>query len=225
MFTNPFCFLVQVCAHMPTKRFHSDNRFLVLLPCPLIIANVLSDVCSFLMNLLLCGDVESNPGPTYEEMLLQLISIDDLENRSRRNNLLVYGLEEKDKETPVSLQNMVQKELFEEKLKVEINSVERCHRLGKKNEGCPVIMKFQDYRDKVTVLQACSKLKGTNFSVTEDFSSRIREIRKKLWQSLSEEKANGAKVKLVFDKLFVDGAMFGRNEEKDERYRITKKKE
>lgn len=86
-------------------------------------------------------------------------------------------------------------------------------------------MKFQDYRDKVTVLQACSKLKGTNFSVTEDFSSRIREIRKKLWQSCSEEKANGAKVKLVFDKLFFDGAMFGWNEENDERYRITKKKE
>lgn len=40
-----------------------------------------------------------------------LKKIDDLENRSRRNNLLVYGLEEKGKEKPVSLQNKVKKEL------------------------------------------------------------------------------------------------------------------
>lgn len=74
MFTNMFCFVVQVCAHMSTKCFRSDNHFLVLLPCPLCIVNLLSDVCLFPRNLLVCGDVETNQRPTQEEMLLQLLS-------------------------------------------------------------------------------------------------------------------------------------------------------
>lgn len=82
-----------------------------------------------------------------------LKTVEDFENRSRKNNLIVHGLEENDKGTPASLQNTIRKELFEERLEVEINSVERCHKLGEidKEQSRPVIMKFQDHRAKATV--------------------------------------------------------------------------
>lgn len=71
-------------------------------------------------------------------------------------------------------------------------------------------------------MKACPKLKGSEYSVSEDYSKRIRDVRKKLWQSASQEKNNGDKVKLVFDKLSINGDMFGWDNAKNKRYKIPK---
>lgn len=106
-----------------------------------------------------------------------------------------------------------------------MNGIERCHRLGRKTseKPRPVIVKFVDYREKMAVLKVSPQLKDTNFSLSDDFSKRIREIRKQLWRSAAQEKEQGAKVKLLFDKLSVDGVLFGWNEEKATRFRLNKK--
>lgn len=152
-----------------------------------------------------------------------LNNVDDLENRSRRNNIIIYGLTEERNETNQGLADKIQKELFKEKLGIEISSIERCHRLGKpRDDSRPVIIKLQDYRDKELIFSACKKLKGTGLSVTHDFSKNVREIRKKLWQSSADERDAGAKVKLIFDKLSVDGTKFAWDDVKNRRYKVNK---
>lgn len=130
---------------------------------------------------------------------------DDLENRSRRNNLVVYGLEEPVNETPASLLDSVT-ELLTRKLSVTCDAIERCHRLGIPAEGKirPVIFKLIDFRDKILILKNVSKLKGTRIFVNEDFSPRIRGIRKQLWLSTAEFRRNGAKVRLRYDHALVN---------------------
>lgn len=73
--------------------------------------------------------------------------------------------------------------------------------LGRKFEDkpSPVIMKFLDYREKTSVLKNALKLKGTTMSMSEEFSNRVREIRKHLWKSAAGEKENGAKGKLLHE--------------------------
>lgn len=65
---NLFCFVVQVSARLPAKCYRSDNRFLLLLPCLLGI-----DMCSF-KSFLSCGDIESNPDLTENELLVMFLS-------------------------------------------------------------------------------------------------------------------------------------------------------
>lgn len=267
---------------------------MILLPCPLCVKCIFRCVLCLPDDLLSCGDIEANPGPskTDREILLDLVEgqskmtatieavltaqnkiedklstltdrldrfekqltdlnvvtnqvkvletsvsrfdeqiselinkVDDLENRGRRNNLIIYGLEEPNKETYEQLEATVKDNLFHGILGLTVSGIERCHRLGRKTseKPRPVILKFVDYREKIAVLKASYKLKDTNFSLSDDFSKRIREIRKQLWRSAAQEKEEGAKVKLLYDKLSIDGVLFGWNEEKATRFRLNKK--
>lgn len=140
--------------------------------------------------------------------------------------MIVYGVDESDDETTEVLENVVKEGIFSKMLHVYVASIERIRRLGRKieNKMRPVILKFLDHRDKASIMKACSKLKGSRYSVSEDFSKKVREIRKQLWNSALEKKSNGAKVKLLYDKLSVDSVMYGWDEEKGFRYRLKTNK-
>lgn len=141
--------------------------------------------------------------------------------RSRRNNLIIRGVVEDDHETEEILLRKVNDDVVSAILGVQVNSIERIHRLGRRLTGKtrPIIFRLADYRDKSRILSKCSRLKGTNYSVSEDFSKRVAEIRKKLWNSAADEKKKGSKVKLVFDKLKVNNVLYAWNEETNERYK------
>lgn len=259
--------------------YRSDNRFLVLLPCPLCVKRFLNCVLPANNDLLSCGDIEANPGPSeLENMLSELLQgqkiisstvegiecaqkeiekkltgineridgideqlqklnglagrvqnmesivsklesqvlalrdqMDDIENRGRRNNLVIYGLDERNTESNDELVKKVQEDIFVKHFGREVVGIERCHRIGKK-ETCrsrPVTLKILDYREKMAILKSAHKLKGTHIPLSEDFSKRLRDIRQKLWKSAAGEKANGAKVKLVYDKLSINNVRLG----------------
>ncbi|XP_042150367.1 uncharacterized protein LOC120850684, partial [Ixodes scapularis] len=147
--------------------------------------------------------------------------IDELENRSRRNNLIVGGIKEVSKETEEIFLKRVNDDVFDKILNNKLNSIERIHRLGKQVSGGdrPIMLKVSDFRDKLAILKNCFKLKGTPISISEDFSKRVVEIRKNLWDSTAEERGRGSKVKLVFDKLRVDNALYAWNEATNERFK------
>lgn len=135
--------------------------------------------------------------------------INDLEDRSRRNNLLIFGVSETDGETPTVLYEKIDK-LFREVLEVDVKTIERLHRVGRRvsHKDRPVILKVYDYREKIDILRNCRKLKGTAFSVSEDFCDRTRDVRKKLWESAKDERNQGSSVRLVYNKLIVNGVTF-----------------
>lgn len=88
----------------------------------------------------------------------------DLENRSRRNNLIVHGVREHEGESENALAKQVKDEIFSKLLGLPIQGVKRLHRLGGRMSGrtMPAILKLVDFREKISVLQKCSKLKETN---------------------------------------------------------------
>ncbi|CAN7949144.1 unnamed protein product, partial [Ixodes pacificus] len=136
--------------------------------------------------------------------------IDDLENRSRRNNIIVYDVPEAANETAESLQSQVVNGIFGEKLGVCITSTERLHRIGKRtaHRPRPVIVKLFNFSEKTLIFKNCRKLKGSSISVSEDFSERVRGIRKNLWNSAAENRTRGDKVNLVYDKLEINNTLF-----------------
>uniref|UniRef100_A0A6B0V913 Tick transposon n=1 Tax=Ixodes ricinus TaxID=34613 RepID=A0A6B0V913_IXORI len=83
----------------------------------------------------------------------------DLEDRSRRSNLGIYGLPEPNNETGLQLKDHVVGELFEKKLDVKCCSIGRIHRLGRKKANSPVILYLQNYNEKQAILKNAKKTK------------------------------------------------------------------
>lgn len=132
---------------------------------------------------------------------------DDIENCSRRNNLLFCGVEGEEKETWEESEARVIS-LWAEKLPVTVNpsSIERAHRMGQpKDKPRPIIVKFALFKDKQRVLSAASKLKGTKISITEHYSKNVRQEREKL---IAFARERGYKIKFGYNKLTLDGKTY-----------------
>nr|XP_054917733.1 uncharacterized protein LOC129380525 [Dermacentor andersoni] len=196
MSSNPFVFLMQVRKHFG-KCHKSNGIFLVVLPCP---------------------------GKCNLECSLAL-QVDDLENRSRRSNLIFYGIPEVENERPDDLKRTISDKIIKGTIGVTVSGIERMHRLGTKaeNKTQPVILKLQCFEDKVNILKNCAKLKNSNISVGEDFSIRVRNIRKELWNSSKSNRDRGEKVTLVYDKIKINGQVYVWDEHKGARVPVGKK--
>lgn len=150
------------------------------------------------------------------------LKVDDLENRSRRCNLIIYGIPENQNEDNSTLEETVTETVFKEKLEIDGVGIERIHRLGKPaaNKTRPIILKLHDFRDKTRVFKNCHKLKGTDLSVSEDFSVRVRDIRRNLWNCAKANKESGDKVSLAYDKLRINKVWYQWDEAKKDKVAV-----
>lgn len=134
--------------------------------------------------------------------------LDYLENQSRRNNIIIYGVKDEDNENWNATENKAV-EFIKNNLKTELKAheIERSHRLGKKFRGTnrPIIIKFNNFKTKNELLKASPKLKGTGFALSEDFSQKVKDTRNQLKPYLIKARANGHYSFLKYNKLNIDG--------------------
>ena len=111
----------------------------------------------------------------------------ELEDRSRRNNLRIFGVEETPNETwdicKKKVQDIVKKKLG---ITAEIE-FDRCHRTGKfkRNQSKPrkIVCRLLGFKDKEKKSRNSKKLMDKGTFIYEDFYKATMELRK----SLSEE--------------------------------------
>lgn len=144
---------------------------------------------------------------------LQQQRLSNLEDRERRNNMIVFSIPEANNETAADLEQKVIRDIFFGQLGVTVTSVERIHRLGPKrhNKNRPIILRVYNYNEKQLVFKNCRKLKNTLVIVSDDYSKKTVEKRRQLWNTARQEKRNGDKVRLVYDKLFVNDVAYVRD--------------
>ena len=122
-------------------------------------------------------EYQIDPDYVYEKLV-------DLEDRSRRNNLRIYGIEETNNETWEKCEEHVEK-VFNEKLGLANIRVERAHRVrrtkgDKSKKPRAIVCNLLSFKEKKSVLKNANKLKGTNIFIDEDYSSETMEYRKLL---------------------------------------------
>lgn len=113
----------------------------------------------------------------------------DLEDRSRRNNLIFYNIAE-EPQGSIERENCVAKIIhllkeqgfFSDEYTLEID---RAHRLGRKKADIdsrprPIIVRFCFFQDKESVLRKGRLFKGCNVTASEDFSKATLELHKQL---------------------------------------------
>jgi hypothetical protein len=124
---------------------------------------------------------------TDQEQLTRTIShleekLDEHEQYSRRNCLLIHGLPEKTKEdTNETAINTIKTHL---NLTVTDEDIDRSHRLGKKRkpdatndkQSRPIIVKFTRYAVRSRVFKAKSGLKGTGVVITENLTAKRMQL-------------------------------------------------
>uniref|UniRef100_K7E325 L1 transposable element RRM domain-containing protein n=1 Tax=Monodelphis domestica TaxID=13616 RepID=K7E325_MONDO len=131
-----------------------------------------------------------------EENMKHLIhKTEDLENRSRRDNLRIIGLPEdhdKRKSLDIILQEIIKEncpEILEQEGKVEIDRIHRSPPVLNPQLTTPrnVIAKFKNYQTKEKILQAAKKksfkYQGTTVRITQDLAASTLKKRK-AWNTI-----------------------------------------
>ena len=133
---------------------------------------------------------------------------DDLEDRSKRNNIIIHGISRDKNEKGHDCEELV-REMIVDKLELTGDfEFDRVHRVNSK-ENSPIVARCTFYKDKVSILKAKKKLKGSTVFIGEDFSRRVREVRKKLSPHLKTAKTQGKRATMVFDHLLIEGKKYG----------------
>lgn len=172
------------------------------------------------------GNMENNLSQDmqdiYEDNSYVREEILDLKCRSMRDNLLFHGLpEENDENCELIVQNFIHNVM---KIEKEI-VFERVHRIGRRptysaavNDGTSltgnrkprtIVARFSHFKDRERVRFAAPKtLKGTEYSVYEQFPVEIEERRKLLYPKMRSARKNGNKVRLVKDRLYINSEQY-----------------
>eukprot|EP00745_Piridium_sociabile_P022930 TRINITY_DN35768_c1_g2_i1.p1 TRINITY_DN35768_c1_g2~~TRINITY_DN35768_c1_g2_i1.p1 ORF type:complete len:280 (+),score=57.69 TRINITY_DN35768_c1_g2_i1:199-1038(+) len=138
--------------------------------------------------------------------------VDDLEGRSRRNNLIFHGIPSPQGKTELwsDCEKAVKTALKEEMGLTEEVEIERAHRLGSEKSDRPIIICFGKFKDKERILASRKVLreKRSKIFVNEDFTPRVRESRRLLLPFLKKAKAEQKRAFLRFDTLVIEGKAY-----------------
>ena len=141
---------------------------------------------------------------------------DYLENHSRRNNVKIMGIPENDdsKESWEESENKAIKAIRSRLKIAQEMKVERAHRVGRprppfrhiggakvRSKPRPIIVKFQNWKDKEMVVKTAQQMKPERLKFYEDFSQRILQRRKELIPELIRKRKQGKKAFLVMDRI------------------------
>ncbi|XP_052739861.1 uncharacterized protein LOC128199165 [Bicyclus anynana] len=150
--------------------------------------------------------------PLVEENKELKLKIGKLENEieflkrgEKKNNVIVFGLEEKETSAYELIQELKKNLKQDLNINLEHYEINKIHRIGTKNEESnksrPVLCSFVNNWKKNEILKNRKNLKTINIS--EDYSKEVLEKRRKLKAELFEERKNGKIAYLKYDKLIV----------------------
>lgn len=132
----------------------------------------------------------------------------DQEARSRRNNVLIFGIaENKDECCATAVTTFIEDHLG---ISRDI-AIQRAHRIGKSDNKKvrPIIAMFRDYPDVDDVMSKGKKLAKTGLAISRDYPAEIRAARAKLFPLVKNNKKDGRKAWVVYPaKLMVEGELF-----------------
>ena len=152
-------------------------------------------------------DLKKKNGDLSEKLAECEKKIDDLECRSKRSNLIFYGLPRSPNETPADCEDLL-RGVFREKLDLtEEVPLDRVHRLSTKPDA-PIIACFTFFKQKSKVLKLKGKLKGSNIFIGEDLSKGVRDLRRRLNPHLKAAKQSGKRASMLFNYLLIEGQKF-----------------
>lgn len=138
--------------------------------------------------------------------------VDYLENQSRRNNIVLYGVGEEEDESWDMTSEIVRHVIRQTGVAMNERDIERAHRVGHGRYPRPIVCKLAHYKVKEEIIRSARFLRGTGVAISEDHSRRVREERAFLKRHLIDARKQGARAFIRFDKLVINGRVRSRRE-------------
>lgn len=154
--------------------------------------------------------VKESIGTLQNENTLLKVRLSDLEDRVRRDNLLFFNVPDNPSETWADSEKEVKKIVLDQmSINLVDSDIARAHRVGTlhRDKARPIIVKFANYKTKEKVLSAKTKLKGSDITISEDFSPATRHARKIL-VDFAKRSAPDEKFKLRYNKLTLNNKCY-----------------
>ena len=131
--------------------------------------------------------------------------LDDLENRSKRNNLCSEGFPESPNETWQESESKVKHLISSHMPEVGTDFVIERRAVRTRSDSKPrkIVARFLYYKVREAVFKAKRKLHGTNRFVHEDYCDRVIKKRTELMPKLKEARRKNQRAFLRFDKLVI----------------------
>ena len=128
------------------------------------------------------------------------------------DNLLFYNVQEDEKE---NTSDKIYK-ILEENLQIpdarEKIKIDRSHRVGRKRDSNrkprAIVVKFNYFQDREHIRMNARKLRGTRIGIAEQFPEEIEKIRQTLYPEMKKAKAQGHRVRMVRDRLYINNVEF-----------------
>lgn len=128
------------------------------------------------------------------------------ERKEKRNNIIIKGWEAQKRD---SLESEVT-----EMLKKELNAEVRVEEAFWTKRGTNMITaKLENKDQKREIMTKKKNLKGKRIFIDNDLTWKERQVQKEIWKIAEEEKGKGAKVKIGYRKIEVNGKKFAWKEE------------
>lgn len=142
---------------------------------------------------------------TEQKVLQQKIEILDI--KSRKNNIIVYGLNINNAERRELIDLIISK--FNEHMQLDIvaQDISDIYLLGRSNKS-PIKIEFVRFLTKLTILQNAHKLSGTDLSISKDRTVAEQNERKILVKQLKIAKANGSSARIKNRTLVIDDVTY-----------------
>lgn len=148
-----------------------------------------------------------------EKLAAQELKITELEDKNRKNNIVIFGVEEAEQnvlELEENLKMWIRDDL---QLEIENADINYAFRMGKKQEEPrPIMVACTTWRLKREILKNKKRIMDPRIVVKEDFSRETREERKKLGTIMLKLKEEGKQVSLRGNKLFMEGQYYTKEE-------------
>ena len=147
------------------------------------------------------------------EKTIMQSKLTELEYRSMRDNLMFYGVPEQEHK---DCEQVIKQVIGEQLGLVQAGNIsfDRAHTVGMHVRGKvrPIVAKFHYYKEREMVrtkaYEHADDLKKANLGIGTQCPKQIREARKPLYTIMEQEKAEGNTVKLVKDKLYINGKLY-----------------
>ncbi|CAH0669252.1 unnamed protein product [Spodoptera exigua] len=169
----------------------------------------------------LMSKMEERLQPLVEENCKLKKRVEELEKKidmdvreKRMNNLMVFGLEEKENSN-LELVEAVTEEIKTLGIDCDVRDISKAYRVGKKHKtgkARPVKITISTNWKRYEILK--NKKKSENTYFTEDFPKHVLEIRRSLQDKLKEERNKGHYAFIRYDTLVVNE---NKNKEKRKR--------
>jgi archaellum component FlaC len=139
--------------------------------------------------------------------------VTDLRWRSMKSNLVFTGLggEVRGENTQQKLKAFLYQELG---IQQEIDFA-NVHRFGKHKDGRhrPIVARFIYNKDRTMIMERAYMLKGKPYGIQEQLPNEMEERRRELYPLMKQMRQEGRRVKLVRDKLIVDGRLYSADDD------------